>query len=465
MALVCLAAVSCCGVLISAFSDGESRGVWLSAFLLIFVSVGATRYAARRGLIHSFSTWIFALTAYIILSYVVFIFFWYIPLVGLDSLRTATQLPEYQDANFYDYMAVVAARSPFSEWPGIINSTWLSQGVISYLGLIYKIFGISAFNFLNLNILLAYLSSLLLQSLIKSGQRAAGLAAIISPFSIYYFITPGKEVLTNFLVIAVLYLFYSRMSLKARLSFRVVIMFAGSLFLLIVVRVNAALMVVITLCLYVFFNSDKKLVLTTKVFVILAGFFSALLWLGFYEIIIMLLDFNLVVDGLNIRLENAGASGIKHALGTGLISDNLLIHAALAPLRAIVWVLAPLPIVDIYGLIEEVIYGSPYSVFRSGESLMRVLSSALMLWFVARFAFEFFVRGFNVFSGRRGFVLFCALCFVLILSSTQFIEGARYRTVVEPLALCWILSQRSRRSIPHFDRTVVLQSRARRKRS
>jgi hypothetical protein len=440
IALTCLVLVLFVGALTSYILDSDVGPPIFASFFALVAGILSTYFSYRNGTIDNFGGWALGFTVYVALSYLVFIFLWFAPLTELGALRTPSQMPEYQDANFYDYIATVAAEAPLAEWADIVNSTWLSQGVISYLASIYSLFGVSAFNFFLINLILGYGSALFLQGLIGAESRLAGLAAIFSPFVLYYLCTPGKEVLTNFMVLLILLHFYSTLFLKNNFSYLRILKLIAFLLVLAIIRVNAALMVIAVLGLYLFFNSTNKIRLLLGASAFLSVFFGALYFSGFYEVVLALLEFNTYFDAFNLRLENVEAGSVKYLLGTALTNENPFIHAALFPFRTVVWLVAPLPAVNIYDLFRDVLFGSAYSRFRAGEALMRVASSLGMLSFIIFAVREFLRHGKAVFCQRRGFILFCAIGFAVILSSTQFIEGARYRTVVEPLAFCWLVS-------------------------
>jgi hypothetical protein len=407
--------------------------------LVLFISgIAITRTAKKYGLIFSFSTWINYLILYIIVSYVVFMWLWFIPLRELGDLRTAMQMPEYQDANYYDYLAELAAKLPFTEWPAIINATWLSQGVISYLAFIYKYFGISQFNYLFINIILGYLSVIFLQGIISSNGRDFGMLALFMPYTLYYNITPGKEVLTNVVVFSILYFYFKiRNSMNSHI-FTNSILIIMPLFLLALIRFNALIMVLVVVASYSLFHAKNRFKLILKFG--LAGSIALALFyaFGLLDLFYQITDIDSHASQMVLRLQNSEPGSIKFVLATMLTSDNFFINTLLAPIRVFIWMLAPFPFLNILDLTQSILFDNSYTTFRSGEALARSISSLVMVYFL--YKFSIFARSSKIIiDNSSNYILFSALTFSLILSTTNFIEGARYRTIIEPLIACWLL--------------------------
>jgi hypothetical protein len=427
--LIVVISVSILGFIISS----EIGFSFLPYAVLFFGGIYITYLGFKYYYLRSFSKWLNCLSAYTIFIFLIFIFFWYLPLRNLGDLQTSQQLPDYQDANYYDYLADLAAESPFSEWGTILNSTWLSQGIITYLALIYKLFGVSQFNYLPLNILLGYISVISIQSIIVSSKNDNLKGLLFLPFVAYYFVTPGKEVLTNSLTYFTLCLFWnlrtqrsSRVGLK---KFVVVV----SLLSLGLIRLNAMFLTILFLIIYSLIHSQRKVFMFVKSICYLFIIFSILFFFNLHELIFSIIDADSHISQFNIRLQNVQTDSIKLFLSTALTNENILLNMALSPLRMLVWLIAPFPFLGFGQHLADIITGGYYQIFRAGEMLARSLSTLIILvtFILSKNKFLFVRQIFQ--DNGPNFIFLAGLIFSVVLSTTNFIEGARYRTFVEPL--------------------------------
>ena len=164
-----------------------------------------------------------------------------------------------------------------------------------------------------------------------------------------------------------------------------------------------------------------------------------LFYIGLNEIIFIIFDINSYMSQLDLRLQNTDTGGLKYKLAVALTSENLFINLLLAPFRMIFWLVAPFPFLNLLDLANKLFSGDNYAVFRSAEVLARTLSSLIMVYFCIRVLYVYSTGKFRQMTKSANFLLFILIGFALILSTTNFIEGARYRTLIEPLAICWIL--------------------------
>ena len=423
-----------------------------SSIIIFFMSgVAITGIARRKKLVTSFSKWMYGLIAYTITSYIVFVWFWYFPLASLGDLRTATQIPEYQDANYYDYLAYLASVANYSDWLPILSATWLSQGVVAYLGVIYKYFGTSQFNFVFINILLGYLSVIYIQGIVSTpGRKDVAIPALFIPFVLYYNVTPGKEVLTNVLSYATLYFIFLAWNRRGRIDIGLIIVILMHIIILALIRVNAALMIIGVFAIYCFVHAENiiKLIFGFSLFGLAALYAFQLI--GLSDLFLLIADMDVHMSQLDLRLRNSEVGGLKYTLATTLTSDNYIVNIILAPFRMIIWLVAPFPFVNLDGLLQSIFSSDHYTIFRAGEGLARSFSSLIMVCFCFKVIRFLAMYRHRTASSSVNFLLFMALGFTLILSTTNFVEGARYRTIIEPLAICWMLMVR-RRNMAFFS--------------
>jgi hypothetical protein len=416
-----------------------------SAFILFLGGTTVTIISKKNNILMSFEKWMLGLTVYSLVSYLVFLWFWYLPLASLGDLRTPTQMPEYQDANYYDYLAALASEAPYSDWPGIINATWLSQGVVSYLALIYKYFGTSQLNYIFFNIFFGYLSALFIQGIVVQHRNDNTVLILFAPFVLYYSITPGKEVLTNVVTYAFLYFSFVTWNQKSGVVLSRILVLILLIVLLGLIRINAALMVLLVTAIYFFLQTSGKTKFAFKLVLLSVPLLVLTHLLGLNDLLYLISNIDTHLSMLDLRLESTEVGGLKHTVARTFTSENFMINIALAPARAIIWLFAPFPFLDLLALLHSVFFEDNYVVFRAGEALCRSLSSLLMVYFCCKvFAFYFFDKK-SFASQSMNFILFVTCGFTLILSTTNFVEGARYRTIIEPLAICWLLTLHSQK--------------------
>jgi hypothetical protein len=298
-----------------------------------------------------------------------------------------------------------------------------------------------------INILLGYLSVIFIQGIVATPSRKdVAIPVLFIPFVLYYNITPGKEVLTNVLAYSNLYFLFLAWNRRDRISPGFIFVILMLVIILGLIRVNAALMIISVFAIYCFMHSASKIWLLLRFgFIGLAAFYLFHL-LGLSDLIALITDIDSHVSQLDLRLQNTEAGSFKHTLATALTSDNFIVNLILAPFRMLIWLVAPFPFVDIYGLLQSILSSDHYTVFRAGEALARYFSSLIMVYFCFKvFRFVATYR-YSITSSSAKYLLIVTLGFTLILSTTNFVEGARYRTIIEPLAICWLLMVRRQNS-------------------
>jgi hypothetical protein len=100
--------------------------------------------------------------------------------------------------------------------------------------------------------------------------------------------------------------------------------------------------------------------------------------------------------------------------------------------RTAVWLLSPLPLIDI-GKVGEIWSSDPYLFWQAFLYISRVLSSLLILAVV----FAEIIRYFTNRTVRNDVYIFGLL---MLFSSLAFLEGARYRCVLEPFIVLRFLT-------------------------
>lgn len=410
----------------------------LSISILYVSGLAATYYAYYKGLIFNFNRWIYALTIYLIFSIVLFIWFWYIPLVNLGDLRTPNQIANYQDANFYDYLAYSIHDQNFNNWHEGLNATWLSQGVVGYLALIYRYIGTSQFNFLFINILIGYVAIIFLQGIVSKSGVDIAIPTLFLPFVDYYNITPGKEVLTNFFMFGALYFFKAYINNEFRNKNFNIIILIGFITILGFIRLNAMIMLIISLGLYTFLVSNKKFqLMIAYIIVILAVYIIYLL--NYSEALTSILSLSSHINNLEVRISNLEVDSLKYKISIILINENPFIHLLLSPFRLPIWLYAPFPYFEFWDILSAIFSTDYFLLFRQGEAITRLLSSMYLVYLSCLIIYYTRLRFSKISHSIDSYSFFIFITFSIFLSSTQFIEGGRYRALVEPIMVLSIL--------------------------
>lgn len=423
------------------------------ALIFIFSGIYITYTASRHQLIHSFRSWINALNLYTIISILVFLFFWYLPLSELGKLTTATQLPEYQDANYYDHLAHLAHDKPLKEWLNISGATWLSQGVVIYLTSIYRLFGASQFNYLFVNILLNFTSLIFLEGIANSNKfsnysqisekKSHVFISLFLPFIVYYSITPGKEVLNNFTLYLLMFLVFQFLNNK-KVN---IISVLASIILLGIVRLHSLVIIFAIISGYILAFKIKMLksvrfVLATVfvlfLFFLIINFISSrFVGVSIFEFI-NLLSFDSTIDGV-YEVVDRYETGLKSQIAIFVTSKNPILHFLLSPFRILIWLLSPLPFVvdPVFSFFSSIFSGDSYSRFRSLE-IFRLIDSLTLVFISFRLIPKVIVRRRLYYGEATRFLFWVGLALSVFLT-LRIVEAARYRVLVEPIILTWAM--------------------------
>lgn len=337
-----------------------------------------------------------------------YLFFWYDPLIDSDSLVTTTQLPELTDSNYYLYLSESISKNLWQNLY-LANSTWLSQGVVLYGTFIYVIFGVYPIfiTFIN-SILFIVLTSKFIKSYdLKVENGFFILLMIISPFTLSYFSILSKEILS---VAGLLWFFSNYIKSSTFKS-----LFMPSFFLL-VIRPNLALILFFCFFIYNFRRNFILIILSVIVFFLSIDLFQNLF--EAYGSITTILDRNIGA------LANKN-SAIKELIFNLVIHDSVFLNIIFSPLRALIWIISPfplleIPILQIFDNSELIKFGSRLTAARSISTIFVVLSIIYMI--------------FNIKSipKKLNFLVFFLVITVFTISFNSFFEGARYRIIIEP---------------------------------
>lgn len=405
-------------------SENASIGPPIICWIAIVLLIRRLKY---KKLITNANVWFYYASIKIIFSVLIYYFFYFEPLDQISALRFENQEQEgFQDALYYDYLGSVVANLSYSEWLPYLNATWLSQGIVAYLGIIYSLFGVSQTNYLFINMIISFSSLYFLTSLIGSDLGGRVNYITFLPFVMYYEITPGKECLTNAFVFSLIY--FGMAAIRRDRQMKNYIFLSLAIVGLGLIRLNALMLLALFFAALLLINGYYKSILSILVVgvIVVALVDGGLIWDVIYSI-------QSYSEILASRAQYIDTNSAKYFFFNLLTSDNVFINLILSPLRLVVWLVAPLPL-NIFEVIYAVFDGSGYSRFRSAEFAMRTLSSIVMVYMLFNFI-KSRQRMIELCDPKdmRCVILLATLIFGLALSTTNFIEGARYRTLIEPL--------------------------------
>ena len=117
-------------------------------------------------------------------------------------------------------------------------------------------------------------------------------------------------------------------------------------------------------------------------------------------------------------------------------ADNIPKTILYLPVRFFIWILLPYPYLipdfqTIFSL-PEILKSDWNTYFRAPDKVLRIFSKWIILYLLPFIVRPFFSGNFVNRKAWIYFLLFCAFL-TIIISTNNFVNGGRYRTVVEPL--------------------------------
>lgn len=330
---------------------------------------------------------------------------WVVPMriSGLEFTRFQNEL--VSDSNYYLFLAREIARSNF-EKIALANSTWLSQGVVLYGAFILWLTKRTIFIWFINKLLIFHATTILAKNYVIKHRRIGFMFLVFSlPFFNYYTNMLTKETLSFFLLASVL------VSVK-RKRYVSLLVFLAMLFF---VRMNLLALVFAYFAFYWIIKKRRYGLLILLLLGIGMGYSAVLESVGFVDL------------AANFEMRTGrSALGVRGVVAGILGPTTFAKLVIFAPLRAVLWFYAPLPIVS-FNFTSLFVWDDWRNTYVAYISLAR-LASALMLLFYTikqRFAFRYLKNSIGLF----------VLIYVLVISTTSFVMGARYRSIIEPFFL------------------------------
>jgi hypothetical protein len=408
--------------------------------------IAVVRVAYRFELIERPDVWTLAFLGKFTLSVAILGFLWMRPLVGVDLVRTSTQIPGLlTDSNFYDYLADRVAKAGFAESRTLLFATWQSVGIVAYGAAIYKLFGVSTLYVSAFNVVLALLAAVSLTGILRAlaPERSRfwnlGWVVLFLPVETYYDSMLSKEPLTNaFFYLALLAA--ARLYAEVGRARRNAMLYAIAVVLLTALRPNASLLALVT-PLALLIRGRHALRRT------LAAGFAFALALGVASLVadpVAIISDVANVATLSERTQllieqkaDEGDAGLKQGVSALVSPRGSLLDIPLAPLRAVIWNYVPFPIllprVNLATGGEEMLWRDWNRYFKTWIEVMRVLS-AFVLIVVTPWVVVALRRPARSVSGFM-FLASNTIVPLLVMSNVMFVQGSRYRSLLEPLFL------------------------------
>lgn len=306
-------------------------------FTVFILAVLIIRYAKRKGIITSMTLWTFIFLINLTLTLIVLQYLW------IPSFSPHRAIGNVFDPILYDYYGKVLAEGnlDFSLVRGVYNYT----GQILYIGVIYRLFGISTFYVGIFNALLSLITFLAITTLLvdcsggKKYWRFMCLGMLFPEFICYNAI-PGKEAIaTCMMALFLLSLYKVLTGGKAKYILLLLLFSLG----LIVVRASMLIAVLAVGGIWIIVKSKHKL----KGSILYAGL-ALFVFLVVMPIVLEYTGSYSVNLGTFLNLKQKVSSGIRitpgeHSLNVMFASSNPIKALAFAPVRAIFYLVAPFP--------------------------------------------------------------------------------------------------------------------------
>ena len=367
--------------------------------IISFRIVLIKKYSFRANLLH-------IITPTIILFS--FVYFWHEPLFDQGYLLTSEQRPEVTDSNYYLYLSNLIS-SNFSQNYHLANSTWLSQGVVFYGTFIFMLFGKSPIfiSFFNSMLLTISISKFINSYKFYKVESLLFILVFLSPFAISYYSILSKELLS---VVGLLWFFSNYNKSNKILNITLPFLFVF------IARPNLAVLLFISVVIY---NMRKNIS-----FIIIFSLIGYLFLELFQNIIDNYSSISTILERNESALYNKQSS-VKKFVYDLIIRDSLIGNVLMTPIRLLVWILSPLPLLDFS--IISMFDNDFFTRFGARLDFARVISIIFTLYALIKITvnFKLIDKSFNI-------ILVFLFISIALVSFNTFFEGARYKILFEP---------------------------------
>lgn len=381
--------------------------------------------------------WFYVFQLKLIISLVLAAFFLFLPL-GKD-VSTVDQNANLIDATYYNYLAKTLANKGIFNNLDLAYSGWQTGGIAIITGIIYFTFSSSTLTIIIVNSFLVTLSSILIFSLanenfiIKKNIYPLFFLLPFLPMESSYDVVPSKEVHSIFFIVGLLYLTFQLIKKQNILNWILILI---SCYLLFLIRFNLLISFIFYGVLFLFFfrASIKKIMVSLGLAAFIVFLSTSVNSIG--NIVFRYLDFGIINEMIDAKEIN---SGLKKIIIDTFSATSLPKMIGFLPIRAIIFLFLPFPILlfsptYITDLIQfRSIQGDEYFWFHFYVEGSAKLDSFFMLIAFPFFILFLFKLKHNIKDSYGYFFLFFFVFMLLSLSTFNFVEGTRYRALIEPL--------------------------------
>ncbi|MDI9364550.1 MAG: hypothetical protein QM541_06345 [Flavobacterium sp.] len=371
------------------------------------------------------------------------VLFFFIPLG--NNIATTTQDSRLIDSTYYNSIAKILATDGIIKNLELAYSGWQTGGITVVVGFLYTIFSHSTLTIIIVNSFSISTGALLCYVLAKKAinsninQKLFYFFPFL-PIESFYDMSPSKEPFSLILLYAILYFLYS---LHDKIKWYNLAGLAMSVTLLYMVRLNLLAAVIGAFLLYkAFYNISLKNMVLVIIVALLTGFI--LIYSNSLE---YLATPYLDLEGVGRQIEQKEANdGLKALIINTFAATSVFSLIAYLPIRAIVWMFLPFPFLFFSSKYFSELFTSnllntdPFFWFHFFVDACSKVDSFIMI-----LSFPFFLHFlFNMkllIKTNFGFFIVIFFFFLLFtLSTYSFIEGTRYRSVLEPAYFMLLLS-------------------------
>ncbi len=388
--------------------------------------------------------WFNVLSIKLILTILVAVIFVQLPLLEGDTLRTSFQDGRLMDSNYYDYIALELVNIGLNKDTfHLLFSTWSSFGVISYIYIVYFIFGTNYLVIIIVNSALSVLGISFIYKILSLNTNNRNLKSIsygiLLPLFVYYDATPSKETLTFLFIAASLFYNYRLKYSKKYLAL------IFSLLGLFIIRPNVALL------LLGFFLISKKKLLSINTFIsILIIIFPVYYIVDKIIGVQTIIDSYFSLDTLLKMKSKANDLVIQSPLKIKIIElfdgTTFTKLVLFIPFRLIIWLVLPFPILyfNFYELYENFISMELnwLSFYHNSYSILRSFNVIFLMYFIYKISIKLLKNGLSYLSPEQKYIFNYIIYIAVVVSSFSFANSSRYRILIEPLVFALFISMK-----------------------
>lgn len=429
--------------------EEPSKLVTILVFLIVFfLAVLIIHQAKKAGIVVSENAWLLAFLLKVTLSFLITSYLWALPL-SPDKLRVPESLA-VQDSNVYDLEA-----KNIIDYGHTSIGLWLDFGVVRYIAIIYKIFGISVLYVSLFNTLLSLSGFIFLTGILKTLDEANIKKwqflrfSMFLPFGAYLDATPAKEPLTIFAFFFALFLFAQLIYKKVNrifYSLTLLIVF----FLLALIRINVFLLLIFVGLTLIFTSrtiTRKNKIATLLIITIL---FPGVFLLG-YKLVFRqdftfesfrsyFFDINKRIEVLSeeLTIKENTLDPLKFRITQILIPVTVKDLILYSPVRMVAWWYQPYPFLfdslsRLRNIREDLIYDYKTYILTTASVFPR-LSSLIVIMLTPAVIAAFLDKS-SKHLDRRLLLVVILFAGSFLISNFQIIESTRHRFLMEPIIL------------------------------